>query len=908
MKEKREPFSVADPHLREAGELVEELSSADSGLTDKEAASRLKKVGPNTLPRGKAPGVAKVFFRQFLSPLIYILLIAGAISVVINELSDAIFIFVVLLLNAVIGTIQEYSAERSAEALQSMVKTKARVLRDSAEHDIDAEKLVPGDIVLLESGRKVPADLRLLSSGDLNVDESLLTGESEAVNKDAGAKVKKGAGLGDQLNMVFGGTLVTRGRAKGLVTATGRWTQVGHLAASIQKEKKESKPPLLIRMEKFTFWVAVSMLVAIGLLVGVELSQGTPLVQVFMVSVALAVAAIPEGLPIALTVALARGMKRMAKRHVIIRKLVAVEALGSCTYIASDKTGTLTVNRLTVQRLALPGLEKPVEITGEGLEGGEVKLPGESGDKVKKLVDEIALAAVLCNEGTLEEKGGKLQAEGDAVDTALLVMAHKHGLAPGRVREENKALAAVPFESERRYSASLNKVGGKSRVFVKGAGESVLEMCGRSAGAGGGKLDKEALNAQALELAKHGYRMLALASGDGHGESEAALKPEKLKNLTFLGFIGMIDPLRPEAADAVSECDDAGVEVAMVTGDHPETAFAIARQLGLAERMDQVVTGPELKKAEHKGKQALDQLVKKARVFARVEPQQKVTLVKSLKRLGHFVAMTGDGANDAPALSAANVGVAMGKRGTDVAKESAALIITDDNFASIVHGIEEGRVAYANARKVIYLLISTGAAEIVLFALALGSGLPLPLMATQLLWLNLVTNGVQDVALAFEPGEGDEMARPPRPPKEPIFNRVMLGRILMSAAVMSVAAFGVFHYLISLGWELAVARNYTLLLMVLFENVHALNSRSEYRPALLHNPLRNLFLIASIVGAQLLHISTMYIPWLGKILGTSPLPAEHWLMLLGVAALLLVFNDVEKAVRARLTRGKGARQ
>jgi P-type Ca2+ transporter type 2C len=637
----------------------------------------------------------------------------------------------------------------------------------------------------------------------------------------------------------------------------------------------------------------------------VELSQGTPLVQVFMVSVALAVAAIPEGLPVALTVALARGMKRMAKRHVIIRKLVAVEALGSCTYIASDKTGTLTVNKLTVRRLALPGLEKPVEITGEGLEGGEVKFPGEGGEKVKKLVDEIALAGALCNEGTLEEKGGKLHAEGDAVDTALLVLAHKHGLVPGKLREENKALAAVPFESERRYAASLNKVGDKPRVFVKGAGESVLEMCGRAAGEGDGKLDKEALNAQALELAKRGYRMLALASGDAGGEGEDALKPEKLKDLTFLGFIGMIDPLRPEAADAVSECDDAGVEVAMVTGDHPETAFAIARQLGLAERMDQVVTGPELKKAEHKGKHALDQLVKKARVFARVEPQQKVTLVKSLKRLGHFVAMTGDGANDAPALSAAHVGVAMGKRGTDVAKESAALIITDDNFASIVHGIEEGRVAYANARKVIYLLISTGAAEILLFALALGTGLPLPLMATQLLWLNLVTNGVQDVALAFEPGEGDEMARPPRPPKEPIFNRVMLGRILMSAAVMGAAAFGVFRYLLSSGWELAAARNYTLLLMVLFENVHAINSRSENRPAVLQNPLRNPLLLASIVGAQLLHVSTMYLPWLGKILGTSPLPLAHWGLLLGLAALLLVVNDVEKAVRARLARAKG---
>ncbi|MDT8286683.1 MAG: HAD-IC family P-type ATPase [Elusimicrobiales bacterium] len=908
MKDKKEPFSVADPHLREADELVEELGASDSGLTDKEAAARLKKVGPNTLPREKAPGVVKVFFRQFLSPLIYILLIAGVISVFINEMSDAIFIFVVLLLNAVIGTIQEYSAERSAEALQGMVKTKARVLRDSGERDIDAEKLVPGDVVLLESGRKVPADMRLLSSGDLNVDESLLTGESEAVTKDAGAKVKKGSGLGDRLNMVFGGTLVTRGRARGLVTATGRWTQVGHLAASIRKEKKESKPPLLIRMEKFTFWVAVSMLAAIGILVGVEISQGTPLVQVFLVSVALAVAAIPEGLPIALTVALARGMKRMAKRHVIIRKLVAVEALGSCTYIASDKTGTLTVNKLTVRRVALPGVEKPVEITGEGMEGGEVKLPEEAGEKAKELLDGIALAAVLCNEGTLEEKGGKLRAEGDTVDTALLVMAHKNGLSPRKAREENRELASVPFESERRYAASLNKVDGKTRVFVKGAGESVLGMCSRSTGKGGGKLDKEALNGQAQELAKRGYRMLALASGDSVGESEDALKPEKLKALTFLGFVGMIDPLRPEAADAVSECHDAGVEVAMVTGDHPETAFAIARQLGLAERMDQVVTGPEIKKAEHKGKHELDRIVKKARVFARVEPQQKVTLVKSLKRLGHFVAMTGDGANDAPALSAANVGVAMGKRGTDVAKESAALIITDDNFASIVHGIEEGRVAYANARKAIYLLISTGAAEIVLFALALGSGMPLPLMATQLLWLNLVTNGVQDVALAFEPGEGDEMDYPPRSPKERIFNRLMLGRILMSAAVMGVIAFGVFRYLMAMGWELAAARNYTLLLMVMFENVHALNSRSEHRPAVLHNPLRNLLLMAGIVGAQLLHISTMYVPWLGKILGTSPLPAEHWLMLLGLAVVLLAVNDAEKALRAWLTRAKGERK
>ncbi|NYT02733.1 MAG: HAD-IC family P-type ATPase [Methanosarcinales archaeon] len=889
---------ISSPHaVKDHCQLLEDLNSSTHGLTTGEAAFRLSRVGPNVLPRVPPSSLAVLFLRQFLSPLIYILLAAALVSMLLEEWSDALFITLVLLLNAAIGTAQEYGAQRSADALQGLVRTRARVVRSKEAFEVDAEDLVPGDLVLLEEGSKVPADVRLLSSQSLSVDESLLTGESLPVSKDADAVLSAETSLGDRINMAYAGSLVARGRGRGLVVATGLSTEVGSLASTLM-QGEEVKPPLILRMERFTFRVALAVGVAVAAIFAVQIYRGFSLSEVFLQSVALAVSAIPEGLPVALTVALAIGMRRMSRRNVIVRRLVAVESLGSCNFIASDKTGTLTMNQLTVRRVIPPGAAE-WRVSGEGtVPLGSV----ERSDGPLQPAEEIQLrrlcrTAALCNEGFLGLRDGEWVHNGDMVDVALLVLAHKAGMSQQDLLAEQPQVDQIPFESERQFAATLNGSDSAAAVVhVKGAPERVMGMCRFMASLEGDcPLNREMLEGQAQDLAQAGYRILALASGELHLGPDQAFSEEHLQGLTFLGLVGMIDPLRPEARGAVAACRDAGVQVAMVTGDHPVTSLAIARELNLAYTMDQVVTGPDLREAEASGEGEIDALTAHARVFARVEPRQKLDIVRSLIRQGHLVAVTGDGANDAPALRAAHVGVAVGKGGTDVARESSDIIITDDNFASIVAGIEEGRIGYGNIRKVIFLLISTGAAEIVLFILALATNLPLPLVAVQLLWLNLVTNGIQDVALAFEPGEGDEMKRRPHPTQEPIFNRLMLERVVLSALTIGLLAFGAYRWMLDQGWELSEARNSTVLLMVLFENVQVFNSRSELRSAFRHSPLQNPILLFGTIAAQLVHIGAMYTPWLSGVLELQPVSFVHWAQLLGIALIILIFMEVYKA-------------
>ena len=481
-------------------------------------------------------------------------------------------------------------------------------------------------------------------------------------------------------------------------------------------------------------------------------------------------------------------------------------------------------------------------------------------------------------------------------------MAHKANIIQADVASDFPELATIPFESERLFSASLNEHQGKPQAFVKGALERLLPMCSKMAAPGqDGDLDREYLEARAQQMASDGYRVIALASGDIQLGPDDVFSEEHLHDLTLLGLVGMIDPLRPEAKPAIANCRHAGIEVAMVTGDHPATAFAIAHILGLAQKREEIVTGTELRHATDQPE--FDRLTRHAHVFARVEPQQKLDIVQSLQRHGHFVAVSGDGANDAPALRTAQVGIAMGKSGTDVARETAELIITDDNFNSVVAGVEEGRIAYANVRKVIFLLISTGAAEIVLFTLALLTGLPLPLLAVQLLWLNLVTNGIQDVALAFEPGEGDELQRPPRSPRESIFNRLMIERVVVSALLIGIVAFVLFQFLLQQGYSIDEARNGTLLLMVLFENIHVFNSRSETRSVFRHNPLRNPILLFGTAAAQLVHIGAMYTPWISDVLRIQPVSLHSWLQLLCLALTVLVVMELHKLIYHWYTSG-----
>jgi magnesium-transporting ATPase (P-type) len=882
------------------------LGTSAHGLGSADLSERLRRFGANVLPRARPPSLAAVFLRQFLSPLIYVLLAASAVSVAIGHASDAAFILAVLLLNAVIGTAQEHAAQRSAEALQALVAPRARVVRDGVDHEVDAETLVPGDVVRLESGLRVPADLRIVSAIGLEADESLLTGESFAVAKREDPPVAAAAAVADRVTMLFAGTLVARGRATGVAVATGARSELGAIASAVLGAPPP-KPPMLVRMDALSRRIAVAMAIVALVLGVVSSARGVPLGEVFLSVVALAVSAIPEGLPVALTVALSIAARRMARRRVIARRLVAVEALGSCTCIASDKTGTLTMNELTVRAVQLPG-ERAWEVTGAGLEpAGGVLSPTDDGRASRRL-DALATAAALCNDGFLAESDGAWAHEGDAVDIALLVLARKLGTSRPEAEAARPRVAELPFEAERRFAATLHAGSTGLEAFAKGAIERILPMCSRMAGPDGDvPLDESAAERAADALAALGHRVIALAGGPVALAPGVDFGADALHALVFLGVVGMIDPLRPEAAAAVRACRDAGIEVAMVTGDHPVTALAIARDLAMAERGDEVTSGARLAEAVRAGPDAVDALVRGVRVFARADPSQKLEIVRALRRLGHFVAVTGDGANDAPALRAAHIGVAMGQRGTDVARESADLVLADDDFSSIVAGVEEGRVAYANVRKVIFLLISTGAAEIVLFLLAVALATPLPLLPVQLLWLNLVTNGIQDVALAFEPAEGGEMRRPPRPPREPVFDRIMLLRTGASALVMGVLAFAAFWTGLRLEWSVDRVRNGVLLMMVLFENVQAGNSRSETVPVLRLSPLRNPLLLFGTLAALGLHLAAMHLPGFAAVLHVAPAGAPEWAAAIGGALVLAGVVDAEKVVRRSLARRRADR-
>jgi magnesium-transporting ATPase (P-type) len=868
-------------------------NAAESGLSSHQASARLEEFGYNRLPAPPMPGVLELFARQFLSPFIYILLIASGVSFALGQTPSGVFILIVLLINAIIGTVQEFSAQKAAAALKQMMKGTAHVLRDSQIVTVDVEEIVPGDIVLLSSGDKVPADLQLLSASSLAVDESMLTGESLAVAKSVDTTSDDSTPLTERADQCFAGSIITHGRGRGRVIATASATQLGKIAQGVTG-KTSAEPPLMIRIRKFTYQVAFGILAAIAALAGLMiLDGGYSIEEMILMTIGLAVSVIPEGLPAALTVALAIGMSRMAKRNVIIRKLVAVEALGSCTLICSDKTGTLTVNELTIRRVMLPD-GRQFEVTGEGVApGGEIT--GHAGTEMdatgQETLRELCVAGVLANESHLDYSGGEWVSQGDIVDIAFLVMAKKLGMSITDLRTRQEQVALIPYESEKAYSGVVNRVGDQTVIYAKGSPEKMLAMCDRMTTADGSiAIDKPALERQFTELASRGYRIIALAKRTAaHGDHEMA-------GMVFLGMVAMIDPLRHEAFDAIEKCRTGGIEVAMVTGDHPATAKSIAQELGLCEADATVVTGPMLDEASARGQEAVDQLIRPARVFARIEPTRKAQIVDSFMRDGHFVAVTGDGVNDAPAMRQAHAGIAMGKRGTDVAKETADLIVTDDNFSSIVAGIEQGRVVYNNIRKVIGLLVATGFSAILLFFLCVMAGLPMPMIAVQLLWLNLVANGFQDVALAFEPKEGGELSVKPRSPHEPVFDKHIIEHVLVVGSWMGLVAFLNFQWTLDQGQSLEEARNLTLMLMVLFGNIHALNSRSEFRSLFRIPLLRNPFLMLAVPLAQLAHIGAMYVPGLSDVLQIQPISLAEWLQLLALAMSLVIVEELHKVL------------
>jgi len=882
--------SRSDWHTLPRDAVLAHLDARPEGLSPAEVAERQDVFGPNRLPEAGGPSALFILLRQFANPLTYILFAAAAVSGFLGHWSDVGFIAAVIVIDIVIGAMQEWRAESSAASLKKTLKISPTVVRAGVRRAVPIEDLVPGDVVLLESGSAVPADLRLLAAQDLRIDESLLTGESRPVEKDIDATPAGSAGVGDRANMAYAGAMVVSGRGTGAICATADRTQLGSIAKLLSR--KGARPPLLVRMDAFTGWIAVATIALVLLIAGGQILRGAAIEDIFLLAIALAISAIPEGLPMAVTVALSIASARMAKRDVIVRRLPAVEALGSCTLIATDKTGTLTANRLTVKKLAIPGSDQ-FDVAGEGLElEGEILRPGGAvfGPTERDALKRLATAAALTNDADLRIEGGAVEVQGDAVDVAFLVLAAKLGLRRTDLLAAHPVRASIPYEPKHSYSASENFTGeGRLRLSVKGAPEVVLPMCDG--------LDLASAHRQVEDMAASGYRVIAVAEGENHQAVQGSLSHDHLTGLRFLGLAGLVDPLRSEAAEAVAEARAAGIDVRMITGDHPETALAIARQLDPSWAPTSAITGADLERLEG---DAREQAIRDAAIFARVEPAHKLTIVTGLQKAGHFVAVTGDGVNDAPALNAADVGVAMGASGTDVARAASDLILTDDNFASIVAGIEEGRTAYDNIRKIVWLLISTAISEVVLFLLALGFDTPMPLTAVQILWLNLIAEGVQDVALAFERREPGIMERGPRSPREPMFDRRMIEQCASMGLFVGVLAFSLFEWLRGPGgYGLEDARNLTLLFLVSFNNVHVLNCRSETR-SFFRIPVRsNPVLIASIVGAQAVHIGAMHAPILHDILNVAPATVVEWAGVVGLAATTLIVAEAYKLLRAR---------
>ncbi len=857
LRERRPPLPATRSeelfhHLPVDGVLAR-LSSATDGLNEAEAAARLESWGANRLPEPRGKTLAGVFLSQFRSPFIYLLLAAAGVSLGLGHLTDAAFILVVLLTNAGIGTYQEWRAEGRARALKALVKGTAAVRRGGRLLRLPTEDLVPGDVVQVESGERIAADLRLIDAHGLTADESLLTGESLAVRKLPDAEIPVDAPLGDRATMLHAGTMVQTGRGLGVVVATARRTVIGQLAAVL--ETPQPAPPLVRRMERFTRHVAVAIVGVIAVIAVLEAVRGAAAGDIFLLAVALAVSAIPEGLPVAMTVALSIAMHRMGLRHVVVRHLPAVEGLGACTLVATDKTGTLTLNRLTVERLWMPG-------------AGELPATDPA-------ARELLRAGAWASEASADGDDGP---HGDAVDLAFLAAVPSGGSAgePASAR----LLGRIPYEPEKRFAAAFHDIGGVTIASVKGAPETVAGFCGGM---------DEGAQAALAQLSSAGYRVIAVAAGPVASPVEG-----DLRGLRLLGLAGLIDPLRPEARGAVLAAQHAGIRAVMVTGDHPLTALAIARQLGLAETRDEVVAGPELARLAGR---AFDTAVGQARVFARTEPLQKLAIVNSLRRQGHVVAVTGDGINDAAALHAADIGVAMGRGGTDVARDAADLILTDDNFASIVAGIEEGRVAYDNLRKVILLTISTGAAEILLMLLATLTGLPPPLTAVQLLWLNLITNGIQDVALAFERGEPGALRRPARRANAPVFDRRMIEQVVLSGATMGLVGYALYWFALSYGMSHGAAQGAVLWLLVWCENAHCFNCRSETRSAFRIPIGNNPLLVGGVIATQGLQIAALAIPPLRDLLSLGTLSVVEGLSLSGLGIGVLLVMEAYKRFR-----------
>ncbi len=885
-------------HARTKEEALADLASTPQGLSHDEAARRLALHGPNRLPPPKKRGPLLRFLAQFHNVLIYVLLAAVAVTAALGHWVDSGVILAVVLANTVIGFFQEGKAESALDAIRNMLSLHAAVLRDGRRREIPAEELVPGDIVFLASGDKVPADLRLVEARSLRVEEAALTGESVAVEKDL-APVAETAPIGDRRSMAYSGTLVTYGQAKGLVVATGEATEIGRIGRLLA-EVEEIATPLLRKMAVFARWLTGAILVSAAALFAFGvLARGFSAAEMFTAAVGLAVAAIPEGLPAILTVTLAIGVQRMARRHAIIRRLPAVETLGSVTVICSDKTGTLTKNEMTVQRVVTA--ERVFEVGGAGyaphggfgVDGAEV-----APQDVPELAD-IARAALLCNDAVLHERDGEWKLEGDPTEGALLTLALKAGLDRHYEGESLPRVDAIPFESEHRFMATLHHDhAGHAFAFVKGAPERLMRMCTRQRVAGEDRpLDDAFWQRQVEALAAAGQRVLALAEAPmEQGKRELGFADVE-QGLTLLALVGIIDPPREEAIAAVAQCRAAGISVKMITGDHGVTARAIGAAMGIGDGR-RALTGAEIEELDDA---ALRAAVREVDVFARASPEHKLRLVRALQAEGQIVAMTGDGVNDAPALKQADVGVAMGLKGTEAAKEAAEMVLADDNFASIAHAVEEGRTVYDNLRKAITFLLPINGGESLSLVAAVLLGLTLPITPVQILWVNMVSSVALAMTLAFEPTEREVMRRPPRAPEEPVISGFLLWRILLVSALFLAGIFGMFELALLRGAPVEEARTVAVNTLVAMEVFYLFSVRYLRAPSFTFEGVKGtrpvLIAVFSVFGLQLLFT---YAPFMETFFHSRPLSFATGLQIVAVGVGLLVLLEIEKFLRRRL--------
>jgi magnesium-transporting ATPase (P-type) len=889
-----EPADPARPwHAMTAGSVVEHLAADPRrGLTSAQAQARLSHTGPNRLPAPPGRPAWQRLLRQFHNVLIYVMLAAAVITALLVHWIDTAVLAAAVVVNAVIGFIQEDKAERAMDAIRDMLAPMCSVLRDGERHELPAELLVPGDIVLLASGDKVPADLRLVSARNLRVAEAILTGESAPVEKSV-EPVAAAAVLAERRAMLYSGTLVTSGQCAGVVTATGKATELGRINAMLQ-QVQELSTPLLRQIDRFGRWLAgaILALAALTFVIGTGW-RGHPASEMFMMVVALAASAIPEGLPAIMTITLALGVRRMARCKAIVRNLPAVETLGAVTVICSDKTGTLTRNEMTVQRVMTA--EHVFEVSGVGYvpEGGfriwgKPALPQEH-----RVLLELARVAVLCNDAGLHKRDAGWVMTGDPTEGALLSFALKAGIDPDTERAAVPRTDVIPFESEHRFMATLqHDHDGRGSILVKGAPERLLEMCTcQRTAAGDVPLDPDYWRRWATDAAARGLRVLAAAAAPAAAGQTELVHTDLDRGLALLGLFGIIDPPREEAIAAVAQCHAAGIRVKMITGDHADTARAIGAALGIG-RSRPTLTGAEI---ELTGEEELRRIVADIDVYARASPEHKLRLVQALQAGGEVVAMTGDGVNDAPALKRADVGVAMGGKGTEAAKEAADMVLADDNFATIANAVREGRGVYDNIRKFILFMLPTNGGEALVVVAAILFELALPLTPAQVLWINMATSSTLGLALAFEPAEHDVMARRPRDPRAPLLSWFFVWRVAMVSVLMMAGALGLFLWELGRGTDIDRARTMAVSAVVVAEMFYLFNSRHILRPAATREGLfGNRHVLIAVGACAMLQLAFVYAPPLQATFSSSALDADEWLKVLASGLLLFFLAELEK--------------